>query len=94
MPAAGLGSAAGSERTGLAHFVVPPGQLMNPPHVHSAEEEIFVVLDGSGTLLALPEPALRVGRSSRSTRSARGARSPGPPARQRAHAITRGSRGL
>ena len=29
------------------------------PHVHSAEEEIFVVLDGSGTLLVYPSP--RVG---------------------------------
>ena len=34
---------------------------MNPPHVHSAEEEIFVVLEGSGTLLAVPEPARRHG---------------------------------
>ena len=45
-----LGRAAGSERTGIAHFVVEPGKLMNPPHAHSAEEELFVVLEGSGTL--------------------------------------------
>jgi uncharacterized cupin superfamily protein len=27
---------------------------MNPPHVHSSEEEIFVVLDGGGTLRLYP----------------------------------------
>ena len=46
-----LGRAAGSERTGLQHVTVPPGMLGVPPHCHSAEEELFVVLDGDGTLL-------------------------------------------
>jgi uncharacterized cupin superfamily protein len=32
-------------------MVVEPGALSYPPHCHSAEEELFVVLDGSGTLL-------------------------------------------
>ena len=60
------------ERTGLPHYVVPPGKLMNPPHVHSAEEEIFVVLEGSGTLQLYPSP--RRGRSrSRRSRSGRAA---------------------
>ena len=57
-----------------------PGKLMNPPHVHSAEEEIFVVLEGSGTLQLYPSPRVG-GESSRSSRSAPGARSRGPPAR-------------
>ena len=52
----GLGDAAGSERVGLSHYVVQPGMLMNPPHVHSAEEEIFVVLEGSGTVMLYPSP--------------------------------------
>lgn len=51
-----LGDATGSERVGLSHYVVEPGMLMNPPHAHSAEEEIFVVLEGSGTLLLYPSP--------------------------------------
>ena len=51
-----LGRAVDSERTGLTHYVVPPGMLMNPPHVHSAEEEIFVILEGSGTLQLYPSP--------------------------------------
>lgn len=51
-----LGRAAGSERTGLKLYDVEPGKLMNPPHAHSAEEEIFVVLDGDGSLLVWPHP--------------------------------------
>ena len=46
-----LGRAAGSERTGLAHVAVPSGKLAAPPHCHSAEEEIFVVLAGDGSVL-------------------------------------------
>ncbi|HEX7298054.1 MAG TPA: cupin domain-containing protein [Solirubrobacteraceae bacterium] len=46
-----LGDALGSRTTGLGHLVVEPGALSNPPHCHSAEEEVFVVLDGDGTLL-------------------------------------------
>ena len=49
-----LGEAVGTERTGVSHFVIAPGKLMNPPHVHSSEEEIFVVLDGGGTLQLYP----------------------------------------
>jgi uncharacterized cupin superfamily protein len=46
-----LGVAAGSRRTGLRLADVLPGKLNAPPHCHSAEEEIFVVLDGDGELL-------------------------------------------
>jgi uncharacterized cupin superfamily protein len=46
-----LGDALGSRTTGMGHLVVEPGALTYPPHCHSAEEELFVVLDGSGTLL-------------------------------------------
>jgi uncharacterized cupin superfamily protein len=35
----------GANRVALA-----PGQLMTPPHVHTAEEEVFFVLEGSATL--------------------------------------------
>jgi uncharacterized cupin superfamily protein len=51
-----LGGAAGSERTGLNHHTVPAGMLNVPPHCHSSEEELFVVLDGSGTLELTPSP--------------------------------------
>jgi uncharacterized cupin superfamily protein len=49
-----LGSATGSLRTGLTLFDVLPGLLLNPPHVHSAEEEIFVVLEGDGSATLWP----------------------------------------
>jgi uncharacterized cupin superfamily protein len=51
-----LGSAAGSFRTGLKLYDVRPGAYMNAPHVHSAEEEIYVVLDGDGVLEHWPHP--------------------------------------
>ena len=46
-----LGRAGGSRATGLNHVVVAPNRLNCPPHVHAAEEEIFVVLEGEGDLL-------------------------------------------
>ena len=46
-----LGSAVGSERTGISHVTIPAGRLGYPPHCHSSEEEIFVVLAGEGTLV-------------------------------------------
>ncbi len=46
-----LGRAAGSARTGLRYAEVLPGKFNAAPHCHSAEEEIFVVLDGDGHLL-------------------------------------------
>jgi uncharacterized cupin superfamily protein len=45
-----LGRAAGARLTGLNHVVVGPGGINCPPHVHAAEEEIFVVLEGGGDL--------------------------------------------
>ena len=54
-----LGRAAGSEKTGMQLFDVAPGKLVNPPHCHSAEEEIFVVLDGAGSLELWPQSPFR-----------------------------------
>jgi uncharacterized cupin superfamily protein len=51
-----LGIAAESVRTGLNHISVPPGKLNVPPHYHSVEEEIFVVLDGDGDVELTPGP--------------------------------------
>jgi uncharacterized cupin superfamily protein len=49
-----LGRAAGSRWTGLRHIELDAGALSGPPHVHSAEEEILVVLEGDGTLELTP----------------------------------------
>jgi uncharacterized cupin superfamily protein len=46
-----LGRAAGSVATGLQHVEVMPERMSAPSHCHSIEEEIFVILDGEGTLL-------------------------------------------
>jgi uncharacterized cupin superfamily protein len=46
-----LGNTAGAKRTGLNHVVLEPGQMGAPPHCHASEEELFVMLDGAGTLL-------------------------------------------
>ena len=45
-----LGVAAGSVQSGMSHVVVAPGARNVPFHCHGAEEEIFVVLAGAGTL--------------------------------------------
>ena len=57
-----LGSAAGALTCGAQLVTVAAGKLGCPPHVHSAEEEAFVVLDGDGVcLLDAEEHPLRVG---------------------------------
>ena len=43
-----IGDALGSRATGLRHFAIAPGKYAFPAHVHSADEEIFVVLGGDG----------------------------------------------
>jgi uncharacterized cupin superfamily protein len=53
-----LGLEAGSVRTGMSRVRVEPRQLNGPPHCHSAEEEIFVVLEGDGMLELTPSPTL------------------------------------
>ncbi len=61
-----LGRAARARWTGLTHIELEAGTLSGPPHCHSAEEEIFVVLAGEGTLELTPsagarEPGVREG---------------------------------
>jgi uncharacterized cupin superfamily protein len=45
-----IGKAAGAVATGLNHVVLPAGDEGVPAHCHSQEEELFVVLGGSGVL--------------------------------------------
>jgi uncharacterized cupin superfamily protein len=51
-----LGGAAGSVRTGLNWISLRPGEEGAPPHCHSEEEELFVILEGEGKLLLWPSP--------------------------------------
>ena len=59
-----LADAAGSRWTGLTHIECAAGKTSGPPHAHSAEEEIFVVLDGKGVFEIWPEERRDVRRGS------------------------------
>ncbi len=87
-----LASAAGSERTGLRHVTVEPGALMAPPHCHSAEEEIFVVLEGEGELDLWPSP--RYGGEIETFALTAGSTVARPAGTHRAHGIRAGRHGL
>ncbi len=45
-----LADAAGGVRIGVQRVRLEPGQMITPPHSHSAEEEIYYVLSGSALL--------------------------------------------
>ena len=49
---------AGAKRTGLSWAKLPAGEGGAPPHLHTVEEEIYVVLEGEGVLELWPSPAL------------------------------------
>jgi uncharacterized cupin superfamily protein len=51
-----LAAAAGSKATGLHWSRLAPGRIGSPPHCHSEDEEVFVVLEGTGTLELWPSP--------------------------------------
>jgi uncharacterized cupin superfamily protein len=87
-----LGRAAGSLKTGIRLFDVRPGMLLNPPHCHSAEEEIFVVLDGEGTLELWPH--LRLGGDLEAHPVRRGSVIARPAGTGRAHTFRAGPDGL
>jgi uncharacterized cupin superfamily protein len=57
-----IGRTTGSTTTGLRHATIPPDKEGPPPHCHSAEQEIFVVLEGAGTVTIGEESqAIRAG---------------------------------
>jgi uncharacterized cupin superfamily protein len=48
---------AGAVRAGLNWGHLEPGKGGAPPHLHSADEEVFVILAGGGTLELWPSPS-------------------------------------
>ena len=82
-----LARKAGAVRAGLNWGRLEPGKIGAQPHLHSADEEVFVILEGGGTLELWPSPVRAEGddrMSERSTRSAPetssgGRRAPGSP---------------
>jgi uncharacterized cupin superfamily protein len=90
-----LAAAGGSIRTGLHLVTLPPGASGAPSHCHSAEEEVFIVLAGGGTLELRPSPAAASRGAEREEIELR----PGhvvarPPATRIAHALRAGPEGL
>jgi uncharacterized cupin superfamily protein len=53
-----LAAEAGATQAGLHHRTLQPGGAAVPAHCHSAEEEIFVMLEGGATLELIPSPRL------------------------------------
>jgi uncharacterized cupin superfamily protein len=51
-----LSAAAGATLTGLNLVSLPPGEEGAPPHCHTVEEELFVILHGEGELELWPAP--------------------------------------
>ena len=91
----GLGKRAGSERTGLNWVSLPPGEMGAPPHCHAADEEIFVVLAGEGTLTLTPSPQrARQGSVAEETPVRAGHVVSRPPGTGIAHAFLAGDAGL
>jgi uncharacterized cupin superfamily protein len=45
-----IGPALGAESLGYSYDIVPPGKRACPFHSHRGEEEMFLILRGSGTL--------------------------------------------
>jgi len=94
-----LGEAAGSLKTGLTLYDVEPGMLMNPPHAHSEEEEIFVVLEGAGAFELWPHPRserepARFGGERLELAVRAGSTVARPAGTGRAHAFRAGTEGL
>jgi uncharacterized cupin superfamily protein len=52
-----LARQAGAVRTGLNWGRLEAGRSGAPPHCHSADEELFVILEGEGTIELWPSPA-------------------------------------
>jgi uncharacterized cupin superfamily protein len=84
-------------QTGLNLTKLPPGEEGAPPHCHSAEEELFVILDGTGMLelWAKPDPATQRQTEPAETHPiCRGHVISRPPATRIAHSFRAGPDGL
>jgi uncharacterized cupin superfamily protein len=90
-----VSDAAGSKATGLHWSRIAPDRVGPPPHTHSEEEEVFVILEGAGTLELWPTPVAEAHGTRREDVAVR----PGhvvarPPATKVCHAFRAGPEGL
>lgn len=90
-----LAEQAGSERTGLNWVELKPGEHTSPPHCHSAEEEVFVVLAGDGVLELWPSPVKEeYGEVRKDVPIRAGHVVARPPSSRIAHRLTAGAKGM
>ena len=92
-----LGAAAGAKLTGLNLVSLPPGEEGAPPHCHTAEEELFIVLSGDGELelWAPPDPKHAFPANPRETHGVRTGSVVSRPAGTRVpHSFRAGAEGL
>jgi uncharacterized cupin superfamily protein len=90
-----LGETAGSRQAGLHWEQLGPGAIGAPPHCHSEEEEVFVILEGEGTLELWPTPVMEARGAKREDIPLRaGHLVARPPGTKIAHAIRAGESGL
>jgi uncharacterized cupin superfamily protein len=89
-----LGREAGAARTGLNWMRIAEGRRSSPPHCHSEDEEVFVVLDGEGTLELWPSPNAWSGSQREDVQLRPGHVVARPPSSRVAHAFLGGPGGL
>ena len=94
-PWAGLAAAGGAVQAGLNWKQLEPGRLSGPPHCHSEDEELFVVLEGEGVLELWPSPlAADHGAEREDVPLRAGHVVSRPPSSRTAHAFRAGDGGL
>jgi uncharacterized cupin superfamily protein len=92
-----IGAAGGARKTGLNRIALPANEEGAPPHCHSADEEVFVVLDGKGTLelWGPPKPGSAPATEPQETHSVRRGHVIARPAGTRiSHCLRAGADGL
>jgi uncharacterized cupin superfamily protein len=91
----GLAKAAGAQQTGLHWQRLLPGRMGAPPHCHSEEEEVFLILEGDGTLELWPSPLAEARGAVREDHPVRAGHVVArPPATRVAHAFRAGAGGM
>jgi uncharacterized cupin superfamily protein len=90
-----LGKTAGAVDAGLNLVRFGPGETGPPPHCHSEEEELFVILEGTGTLELWPSPNAEFHGTQREDHELRaGSVVARPPGTRVAHALRAGPDGM
>lgn len=89
-----LAAAAGSKQAGLHWLRLEPGRRGPPPHCHSEEEEVFVVLEGEATLELWPSPRTMHGEQREDVPIQAGHVVVRPPASRVGHAFEAGPNGV